>query len=602
MPERAVQPGRLARLLDPLLTVAPEDRAAVRTEIGERNARHLRVLVPVTFPLHLIGLWTGLRGMGPDASETTRQWLEVLATLHLFMFVPATLLLALLYLERSRGGGWTRMRNLSGELFVFLYAIFGALVSANAQRARPNIDIFTLCLLAGAFLATPARASVPSALAGGALLSAAIVHFGADEAHVRSMLANTVSMTVGAIVFARVIYTSNVREIAARRLSERRGDELATVNASLEGKVAEKVGEVMSQAKELARLNAQLEARVEERSRELSEALEQLARARPRVLAPGRVLDDRVRIVGFLAEGGMGTVYSAVDTRSNEPVAVKLVKASFGDQPDELQRFLREARAGARVVHPGVARTLHVDVSSEGLLYQVQELVDGVPLARVLATSTIAPRDAAALGGVLAQALAAAHAKGVVHRDVKPSNVMLTTNEPGLKVLDFGISKLALEERETPLTASSHILGTPESMAPEQILTPSQITDRCDVYLLGLVLYRMITGRSPYTASSASEFLMAHAFEEAIPIGSLQREVSPSLARLIHACLAKSPSARPAMGRVAEVLEEERGTAVALEVSRALLDDVQASPSQTGPLGPEAVTRDARGASYDEAR
>jgi hypothetical protein len=246
---------------------------------------------------------------------------------------------------------------------------------------------------------------------GGAVLSAAIVHFGTVEAHVRSMLANTVSMTLGAIVFARVTYASNVREIAARRLSERRGDELAAVNASLESKVAEKVGEVITQAKELARLNAQLEARVEERSRELSKALEQLARTRPRTLAPGRVLDDRVRIVGFLAECGTGAVYEAEDIRTHERVAVKLVKASFVEQPDELQRFLREAQAGARVLHPGVARTLHVDVSSDGFLYQVQELVDGVPLGRALESARLAGNETAALGAVLARALAAAHAK-----------------------------------------------------------------------------------------------------------------------------------------------------------------------------------------------
>jgi hypothetical protein len=486
---------------------------------------------------------------------------------------------------------------------------------------RSNIDIFTLCLLAGAFLATPARASVPSALVGGALLSAAIVHFGADEAHVRSMLANTISMTVGAIVFARVIYTSNVREIAARRLSERRGDELAAVNATLETKVAEKVGEVLTQAKELARLNAQLEARVEERSRELSDALEQLARARPRTLVPGRVLDDRVRIIGFLAEGGMGAVYEAEDTRTHEHVAVKLVKASFVEQPDELQRFLREARAGARVLHPGVARTLHVDVSSEGLLYQVQELVDGVPLGRVMGTDTLSPSEAAALGAVLAHALAAAHAKGVVHRDVKPSNVMLSMQEPGLKVLDFGISKLAMEERETRLTASSHILGTPESMAPEQVLTPHDITDRCDVYLVGLLLYRLIAGRSPYGAASASQFLMAHAFEAPLPLTSSRPEASASLAAIVHACLEKSPSARPAMAEVAASLDRERGATTALDVSRRLLGLVSHETSATtrgaaplpreasaaeasrmrSDIGPEAETRDARRPSFDDA-
>lgn len=554
-------PGWLRRAFDPLVSIPVEDRAGVRDELVERNARHLRVLVPVTAALHVMGFWTGWRGASPGATPATIEWLRTLALLHSAMLLPVLGMVVVLY-----GGRLARLRPYAASAFVFAYSVFGALVSANAQRARPNIDVFTIALLAGSFLATPARTAVPSALLGAGLLTVGIVYFGTDDAFVRSILANLAAITAGGVVVARLIYASNVREIAARRVMERQREELVTLNASLETKVKEKVGEVIEQDKELRRLNAQLEARVEERSRELSAALAQLARTTPGLLRPGHVIDGRARIVRFLAEGGMGAVYEAIDVRTGEPVAVKLVKASWGERPEDLQRFVREARAGARVVHPAVARTLHVDVSEEGLLYQVQELVEGVPLARALdELHRRAPHEIAALGAMLTRALAAAHDRGVVHRDVKPSNILLTSAEPGLKLLDFGISRVSNDE--PAITASSHMLGTPEYMAPEQILTPSEITDRCDVYLVGLVLYRMLAGRGPYAAEAASQYLMAHAFEAPLPLAA-----PGSLASLVQSCLAKAPGERPSMAALAEALEQERGDTTAVEVARAVLE------------------------------
>lgn len=564
-----------------------EDRAAVRAEIEERNVRNVRVMLPVTIVLHLVGFWTGWSGPGPDASEATAEWLRVLAMLHAAMIGPVVALCVALWLDRPR-----RMRGWAADLFVFGYAVFGALISANAQRARPNIDIFTITLLAGAFLITRARTAIPSAILGATILSSAVVHHGTDPAFVRSMLANLCAMTMGSMVFSRLIYTSNVREIAARLASERHRADLATLNASLESKVADAVHEVVEKSKELERANAQLEARVEERSRELSEALDQLARSGPRTLRPGTVLDDRVRIVRFVAEGGMGAVYEARDVRSDSRVAVKLVKASFGEQPEEMQRFLREARAGARIVHPAVARTLHVDLSSEGVLYQVQEFVDGTPLSHVLSSRGLDARDVAALGTTLALALEAAHAKGVVHRDIKPSNLMLTNDEPGLKVLDFGISKLATEERAAPLTQSSHIVGTPEYMAPEQVLRPGEITERCDVYLAGLVLYRLLAGRPPFEAETASQYLVAHAFETPAPLATLRPDASPALVALIHRCLAKSPDDRPTMSELAVALSSEAEGRTSLEVSRTLSAISQREASGIAPSSDAAVTRD----------
>ena len=178
---------------------------------------------------------------------------------------------------------------------------------------------------------------------------------------------------------------------------------------------------------------------------------------------------------------------------------------------------------------------------------------------------------------------------------------MLTNEEPGLKVLDFGISKLATDERAAPLTQSSHIVGTPEYMAPEQVLRPGEITERCDVYLVGLVLYRLLAGRAPFEAESASQYLMAHAFETPKPLVSLRPDASDSLVVLIERCLAKAPTDRPTMAALATALLPEAVGRTALEVSRTLSATLERQASSVAPASDVAVTRDvaARRAVHD---
>ncbi|MGZ3408080.1 MAG: serine/threonine-protein kinase, partial [Polyangia bacterium] len=180
------------------------------------------------------------------------------------------------------------------------------------------------------------------------------------------------------------------------------------------------------------------------------------------------MLGGRFVVEEIIGQGGMGSVWAGVDKSSGARVAIKVIQATSSRQLDALRRFIREAGATATVNHPAVVRMLHVDVSDDGLLFQVQELVVGETLTRRLGLPW-PPGEAARLGAVLAEALAAAHAEGVVHRDVKPDNVMLTTTAPGLKLLDFGIAKLydaVSLGRET--THAGVILGTPAYMAPEQ--------------------------------------------------------------------------------------------------------------------------------------
>jgi serine/threonine-protein kinase len=197
---------------------------------------------------------------------------------------------------------------------------------------------------------------------------------------------------------------------------------------------------------------------------------------------------------------------------------------------------------------------IHVDVNDDGLLYQVLELVDGETLTRRM-TRKWPPGEAARLGAVLADALATAHASGVVHRDVKPDNVMLTTTGPGLKLLDFGIAKLydAVSQTEETTRGGGLVLGTPAYMAPEQV-GGSDVGDRADVYAIGVILFRLIAARGPFEASSPQEMMMRHVLATPPELRTIDATVPAALCELVARCLAKEPSARPTAAELARQL------------------------------------------------
>jgi serine/threonine-protein kinase len=247
----------------------------------------------------------------------------------------------------------------------------------------------------------------------------------------------------------------------------------------------------------------------------------------------------------------MGAVYLAEDKRTSERVAVKVVLGSATRDEASLQRLLRESRAAASIVHPAVARTLWVDVSADGLVYLVQELVDGVGLDQVLGLQrSFSSGEIARVGAVLAAGLAEAHAAGVVHRDLKPSNVMVTAAAPGLKLLDFGIARMAVDPEEPEITRAGRFLGTPDYMAPEQLASSDRIEPSLDVYAFGRVLYRALAGRLPDKGSHPIE----RAFVDAAPVTDFAPSVSPELSAIVMACLGRDPAARPAAREAMEAL------------------------------------------------
>jgi eukaryotic-like serine/threonine-protein kinase len=271
------------------------------------------------------------------------------------------------------------------------------------------------------------------------------------------------------------------------------------------------------------------------------------------------VLGGRYRLLRRIATGGMGTVWEATDLRLHRRVAVKLLSEALGADPTFVERFRREARAAAGLSHPNVARVFDYGdgsgpegdgsgpagegsgpAGSEGP-FIVMELIPGRTLAESLdRQGALDPSEAARIAADVARALQAAHDAGVVHRDVKPGNVMITPRGE-VKVMDFGIAAAA---SEAPLTATGAALGTAAYISPEQA-TGGRATAASDVYALGCVLYELLTGRPPFAARSPVALAAAHAREAPAPVRSLAPGVPPWLARACERALAKDPRDRP---------------------------------------------------------
>ncbi|MEI6656519.1 MAG: protein kinase, partial [Verrucomicrobiota bacterium] len=208
-------------------------------------------------------------------------------------------------------------------------------------------------------------------------------------------------------------------------------------------------------------------------------------------------------ILGLIGQGGMGAVYKVRQQQLDRIVALKILPPTIGQTAEFSNRFTREAKALAKLNHPGIV-TLHEFGQADGLYFIVMEFVDGVNLRQLMATDRIAPRQALAIVPQICDALQFAHDHGIVHRDIKPENILLD-RLGRVKVADFGIAKLvgAADDEEaqrwpqTDATVAGKIMGTPHYMAPEQLEHPSEVDHRADIYALGVVFYQMLTGELP---------------------------------------------------------------------------------------------------------
>jgi serine/threonine-protein kinase len=261
---------------------------------------------------------------------------------------------------------------------------------------------------------------------------------------------------------------------------------------------------------------------------------------------PGDILMDKYRIDRVLGVGGMGIVVAATHIELQQRVAIKFMLANKIAARQHYERFLREARAAVRLKSEHVARVSDVGAMESGAPYMVMEYLEGRDLAAVLEHRGPLP-IAEAIDHVLqaCEAVGEAHAAGIVHRDLKPANLFLTTDAGGVdcvKVLDFGISKTT--DSELALTKEAEILGSPLYMSPEQLKSSKDADLRADIWSLGVVLYQLITGTTPFHADQMQALCARVFFGEPTPIATLRSDVPPGLEAAILQCLEKDRTRR----------------------------------------------------------
>jgi eukaryotic-like serine/threonine-protein kinase len=291
-------------------------------------------------------------------------------------------------------------------------------------------------------------------------------------------------------------------------------------------------------------------------------------------------------VIAPIAAGGMGEVYRARDTRLGREVAIKVLSHHADDDPDRRQRFEQEARAVAALSHPNIL-AIYSFGDEGGIAYAAMELLDGLTVRDELAHGPMPPRRVIDLGAQMALGLGAAHDKGIVHRDVKPENIFVTSDGQ-VKLLDFGLARTVsgpdvdtlapdANTREA-ITRPGVLMGTFGHMAPEQI-TGMRVDERTDIFALGTVLYEMLTGQRPFRGETRAKILEATLNDDPSPIATITPGAPPVLARIVMRCLEKAPGERFRDARDLAFALSASGasTAAYLSDARATRDDDERS-------------------------
>lgn len=288
----------------------------------------------------------------------------------------------------------------------------------------------------------------------------------------------------------------------------------------------------------------------------------------------GRVLSDRYRIDALIAKGAMGAVYKGTHLKMRKAVAIKILHPETEDFPELVERFEREAVAGAHVSHPNVAAASDMGTFDDGSYFLVLEYVKGSTLRELIAREApMAPGRVIKLGKQLASALAAIHARGIVHRDLKPRNVMVTdAPEEKVKLIDFGLARVEVdsvspvEDGTDPLkrslSAAGVVFGTVGYMAPETALGMRAVTKKSDLYSLGVLLYEMLAKEHPFKAVDPKMLFAMHRSQKPPRIveANPKTDVPPALEELVMKLLSKDPSDRPESAEAVVQAFDELGT------------------------------------------
>jgi eukaryotic-like serine/threonine-protein kinase len=318
----------------------------------------------------------------------------------------------------------------------------------------------------------------------------------------------------------------------------------------------------------------------------------------------GSVLDGKYKVESVLGRGGMAIVVGARHETLGHRVAIKLLLPEIGASPAHAERVLREAKAAAGLTSENAVRVVDIGELDSGEPYIVMERLEGQDFAQLLKERRkLSVGEAASYLIQACEAIGEAHAKGIVHRDLKPSNLFLTKRPDGsalVKLMDFGISKVVSEEGEASLTRTQDSLGTPHYMSPEQLLTARDVDARTDVWALGVILYRLLTGEHPFNGETTPALHVAIASAPAPKLRAKREDAPAELEALVLRCLVKDRNKR--LGSVAEFAaalspfadEDTRRRyahvgAVAIEPSVASLDPSHADAASSVPA--EGVTR-----------
>jgi serine/threonine-protein kinase len=332
----------------------------------------------------------------------------------------------------------------------------------------------------------------------------------------------------------------------------------------------------------------------------------------------GDLIAGKYLVEHVLGEGGVGVVVAAWHVALRQRVAIKLLLPQTMDRPDAIARFLREAQAAAAVQSEHVARVLDVGTLENGIPYLVMEHLSGIDLAHLL-NERGPPPIPEVIDFILqaGEAIAEAHALGIVHRDLKPGNLFLTTRPDGsplVKVLDFGLSKSPANES---LTAAGVVMGSPQYMPPEQITSLTNVDQRADIWALGAILYRLLTGRYPFPGSTMAAVCVGVLTDLPRPMRAARPEIPEALDTTVLACLQKDldrriqsmadlasrlapfapPSSAPSLERIRRLSpgmapappEEDPGSATTLVMPCALAEPVSDSPGELPAPAPSPV-------------